>query len=435
MEFDESVAYMRGLLRHGIKLGNDRFEALLTRLGSPQKKLDVVHIAGTKGKGSTTAMAASILHAAGYKVGAYFSPFVYDVRERVQVDGRMIPKADFARLVTQIRPHIEALAETEHGQTTEFELKTAVGLCYFVEQAVDYAVIEVGIGGRLDATNVIPHPRVSAITNIGFDHMEMLGDTLGAIAGEKAGIIKENGLCVTGIEGGEALEVVERVCDQRHARLVTVRAGRDWAATNEGLTIRTARRCLENAKLGLRGAFQHANAALAVTMLDEAGIDRLTDQAVRQGLAEAYAPGRLELVRRSRPTIVADGAHNELAGLVLGDALVSEYGARERAVVLVVGTTRSHSAQDFLKALVASFQPVALVATEPSFRPAPAEDVAAAAKACGIKLVETAIPGKKAARRAWALAKGYPDALIVVTGSFYTVGDTPPAAWQEILGD
>ena len=131
MQFDEALEYMQGRLRLGVKLGNDRFLALLDRLGRPQEALRVIHIGGTKGKGSTTAMAASVLQAAGYKVGAYLSPYVYDVRERVQINGEMISRADFARWVTTIRPHIEALEQTDLGPTTEFELKTAVGLCFF----------------------------------------------------------------------------------------------------------------------------------------------------------------------------------------------------------------------------------------------------------------------------------------------------------------
>lgn len=434
MNFDESAAFMRGLLRHGIKLGNDRFNALLERLGSPHEKLAVVHIAGTKGKGSTTAMAARILQAAGYRVGAYFSPFVYDLRERIQVNGEMIPKEDFARLVSRIRPHMEALAETEHGPTTEFELKTAVGLCYFAEMNVDYAVVEVGIGGRLDATNVISKTLVSAITNIGFDHMEILGHTLGAIAGEKAGIIKEGGLCVTGVETGEALDVIAGVCRERNARLIHLQPGKDWLSNPDGtITIRTEKRQLANASLRLKGRFQHANAALAVAALDWAGIPNLSDDAVREGLAQAYVPGRLELVRGSEPTIVADGAHNELAGFVLGDALVAEYGANRRPVVAIVGMSRGHEPKPFLAALMGGFRPVAVVSTEPSFRPAAAEEVAAAARECGVGHVEVAIPACQAARRALDLAKSHADTLIVVTGSFYTVGDLPPAAWTEIL--
>src|SRR5579862_9444783 len=163
MDFEEALRYMEGLLRFGWKLGNDRFKALCARLGNPQDRYSVVHIAGTKGKGSTTALTAAILRAAGYAVGAYFSPYVYDVCERVQVNGALIPRADFARLVTQIRPHIEALAKTDLGQTTEFELKTLLGFLYFAERNVDFACIEVGLGGRLDATNIVA-PDVTVIT-------------------------------------------------------------------------------------------------------------------------------------------------------------------------------------------------------------------------------------------------------------------------------
>ena len=204
MDFDEALAFMQGRLRLGVKLGNERFLALLARLGDPQDRLRVIHVAGTKGKGSTTAMAAAVLQAAGYKVGAYLSPYVYDVRERIQVNGEMIPRADFARWVSEIRPHVEALEATEHGPTTEFELKTAVGLCWLAEQSVDYAVLEVGLGGRLDATNVVSRPLVTVITNIGLDHVELLGETLGEIAREKAGIVKPGVPCVTGVRGASA---------------------------------------------------------------------------------------------------------------------------------------------------------------------------------------------------------------------------------------
>src|SRR5258706_8156661 len=139
MAFEESLRYMSGLIRFGWKLGNARMEALCERLGSPQNRYAIVHVAGTKGKGSTTALTAAVLHAAGYSVGAYFSPYVYDVRERVQVNGERIPREDFARLVTLVRPHIEALAETEVGQTTEFELKTVLAFLYFAERQVDFA--------------------------------------------------------------------------------------------------------------------------------------------------------------------------------------------------------------------------------------------------------------------------------------------------------
>ena len=290
MRFDEALGYLHGRLRLGEKYGNARFEALLERLGSPHARLNAVHIAGTKGKGSTTVMAASMLQASGYQVGAYFSPYVYDVRERVQINGEPISREDFARYVTFIRPHIEALEQTELGPTTEFELKTAIGFCYFAERQVDYAVIEVGLGGRLDATNVLPRPLVTVITNIGYDHMELLGDTLGLIAGEKAGIVKPGVPCVTGVPiGGEADLVISRICAERNAPLVYVETGPENGA------IQTPRRVLANVELGLRGAFQQANAAVAVAALDAIApesLPPLTETAVRIGLKRAWLPGR-----------------------------------------------------------------------------------------------------------------------------------------------
>ena len=298
MDFDEALGYMQGRLRLGMKLGNERFLALLHRLGDPQECLRVIHIAGTKGKGSTTAMAANVLREAGHTVGMYLSPYVYDVRERVQINGEMISRADFARWVSDIRPHVVALEETEHGATTEFELKTAVGLCYFAERAVDYAVLEVGLGGRLDATNVVTRPLMTVITNIGLDHTELLGETLGEIAAEKAGIVKPGVPCVTGVPvGGEAWEVIARICKERGVPLIPVPSPELGA---DGLTLTTPKRTLAGVRLELRGAFQAVNAAAALYALDAAAPSELppvSDEVARHGLETAWVPGRLEQVR------------------------------------------------------------------------------------------------------------------------------------------
>lgn len=440
MEYEDALRYMHGRLRLGVKLGNERFLALLDRVGNPHETLRVVHVAGTKGKGSTTAMAAGILQAAGYQVGQYLSPYVYDVRERVQINGAMIPQADFARWVARLKPHIEALEATDFGPTTEFELKTAVGLCWFAEQRVDYTVLEVGLGGRLDATNVVPRPLVSVITNIGFDHVELLGDTLAKIAGEKAGIIKPGVPCVTGVPaGGEADEVIARVCRERGATLQHVApcgAGRPdtcFQAANDGtLSLTTPRRALSNLRLRLRGAFQHANAAVAVAALDAISKDelpRLSDEVIRQGLETAFVPGRLEKVAE-QPTVVLDAAHNELAAEALADALRSDYGADRRRLILVVGLSRHHDPESFLRPL-AVLRPAALVATQPSFRPRDAHEVAVAARRYDVPFVMQEPTVTQAARAAWALAG--PDDLLCVTGSFFTVGDVPPAFWSELI--
>ncbi|MGI4790777.1 MAG: bifunctional folylpolyglutamate synthase/dihydrofolate synthase [Janthinobacterium lividum] len=430
MNFDEALAYLEGRLRLGVKLGNDRFLALLDRLGNPQERLRVVHIAGTKGKGSTTAMAASVLQAAGCKVGMYLSPYVYDVRERIQINGAMIPRPDFARWVTQIVPHIEALEQTEFGPTTEFELKTAIGLCYFAEQAVDYAVLEVGLGGRLDATNVVSNPLVTVITNIGLDHTELLGSTLTEIAGEKAGIIKPGIPCITGVpEGGEAWEVIARVCAEKNAPL---RLAAPPKRSPDGLILTTPRRILSGVHLGLRGAFQELNAAAALTALDSIiGGDgpKITDDAARLGLETAWVPGRLEQVLEY-PTVVLDVAHNALSAEVLAEALRAQHGADTRRLTLVVGLSRNHDPEPFLEPLV-SLKPARLIATQPAFRPRPAEDIADAARHFGFANVEV-IDSSIADAVGAALSEAGPDDLICVTGSFYTVGELPPDIWSRI---
>lgn len=434
MDFADALAFMNGRLRLGVKLGNDRFLALLERLGSPHEHLNVVHVAGTKGKGSVSAMCAAILHAAGYKTGAYFSPYVYTVRERVQIDGQMIPETDFARWVSRIKPHVEALEKTDHGATTEFEMKTAVGLCWLHAQQVDVAVLEVGLGGRLDATNVVPHPLVSAITTIGFDHTELLGHTLTAIAGEKAGIVKPGVPCVSGVPvGGEAWREIARVCTMRHAPLSSsaeVTVNRDGT-----LRLSTPQRTLDDITLGMRGAFQQGNAAVAVAALDAiepSRWPRIGDDAMRAGLRGARLPGRLEVVQAHGPTIVVDGAHNEMAAEALAEALRSEFGADRRRVLLVTGMKRNHDPLPFL-AQMAVLCPAVLVATEPGFQPRPVADIADAARTVDIPRVETAPTPVDAARLALSLAG--PDDLICVTGSFYTVGDIPPAVWGTLLNE
>lgn len=430
MDYEDALAYLDGRLRLGVKLGNERFSALLHRLGDPQEHLRVVHIAGTKGKGSTTAMAASVLQAAGYKVGMYLSPYVYDVRERIQIGGAMISRADFARWVSEIAPHVEALEQAEFGPTTEFELKTAVGLCYFAEQSVDCAVLEVGLGGRLDATNVVRKPLVTAITNIGLDHTELLGDTLGAIAGEKAGIVKPGVPCVTGVPpGGEAWDVIARVCRENDAPLLAVAPPEESA---RGLTLTTPRRTLSGLHLRLRGAFQELNAAAALTALDaitDPDGPKITDEAARLGLESAWVPGRLEQVRE-HPTVVLDVAHNEISARALAAALREQHGAETRRLTLVVGLSRNHAPEPFLEPL-AALHPVRLIATQPAFRPRPAVEVAEAAKALGFAAVEVVDSSIADAVR-FALASSGPDDLVCVTGSFYTVGDLPPEFWSQL---
>jgi dihydrofolate synthase/folylpolyglutamate synthase len=407
--YEQSVAYLSGLLQFGIRLDRERFVELLRRAGNPHQRLCCIHVAGTNGKGSTTTFIASILRTAGYKVGAYLSPYVFDLRERIQMNGAMIPKADFARWVEILRTPIEAIAEeTELGSTTEFELKTAVAFCWLAEQQVDFAVIEVGIGGRLDATNIIPPPLVSVVTSIGFDHQSLLGDTLAKIAGEKAGIIKSGTLaCITAVPPGEALDVIAAKAE---AELVPLRTVGPEKAVSSPLT--------------LRGPFQRMNAAVAqaaIQVLRENGVAEVSDTMIRDGLTKATLPGRFQTVLPGNPALVLDVAHNEDGARVLVEALRAEFPGRNYR--FVVGMSRNHDPKPFLQELASLITDGKIVVTAPRFRPKPAEEVAEAARTLGLT-PQTVEPTSSAIVRTWEEAKS--GDVVIVTGSFYVVGETPP---------
>jgi dihydrofolate synthase / folylpolyglutamate synthase len=431
MEFEQALEYMQSLRRHGIKLGNERMEALLARLGDPHRALRCAHVAGTKGKGSTTAMIAAILQAHGFRAGGYYSPYVYDVRERVQVEGEMISHRDFAALVTRIAPHVADLAQTPIGSTTEFELKTALCFRHLANEHVDFAAIEVGIGGRLDATNVIT-PLVSVITNIGLDHTHILGDTHAKIAFEKAGIIKPGIPAITAADHPDALATIRRIAAERDATLTRVTLADDPAVAGEPaisvipqgdvFTVRTRSGDYSDLALRLRGGYQRLNAACAIAAVehiaDDAGFAVRTD-AVREGLRVAYLPGRLEVIAE-RPTVVMDGAHNALAA----EALAREIARMLRGrLLLVVGMATGHPPATVLEHLAPLASTV--YATRPVYsRGLPEDETADAARAwCGDVRIVT--PPLEAARL--ALSDAGPDDLVLVTGSFYTVGDVHPA--------
>jgi dihydrofolate synthase / folylpolyglutamate synthase len=428
MKYEDALAYLESLIRFGIKLDLDRFRMLCERVGSPQNRFKSIHIGGTNGKGSTTTMAASILRAAGYKVGTYLSPYVHDVRERVQVNGKMIPQGDFASIMESIIPDLGAVAATEAGQPTEFEAKTLMAFLYFAQQNVDFACIEVGMGGRFDATNVLD-PIVSVITNVSLDHMDRLGDTVEKIAFEKAGIVKPGRPVVTAA-GDDAWRVIYNAAIERKAPIVCVRPAGDkpcderaqavtWKSDEQGfLTVDTPKRVHERLRLGLPGAFQCANAACAVAAVEfvqESGFP-VSEEAFRRGLAEARIAGRLETLRR-KPTLVIDGAHNPDAAKQLAEAIRTEF--QYRRLILVVGMLSTHSAEDFL----AQVGPLAdhIIATAPAWPLARSVEELAREAARFCPKVTEAMPVHAAVDA--ALAEAGENDLVLVTGSFYTIGE------------
>jgi dihydrofolate synthase/folylpolyglutamate synthase len=346
MNYQESLEYLlrfadyERLPRSGIVWDLRRIERLLKRLGDPQHAARAVHVAGTKGKGSTAAMIEAILRQAGYRTGLYTSPHLLSFTERVKVDGRPIAEADWARLVEVIRPHVEAEnALGDLGELTTFEILTAMAFLHFREVRADYQVVEVGLGGRLDATNVV-RPQVCVLTSISYDHTDVLGDTLTQIAGEKAGVIKPGATVVSAPQFPEAMEVIERVCREKKTPLV--RVGRDvtWmrlAFDETGQDFRLEGRKHDyDLRIPLPGEHQLENAANAVAaaevLVARGALIRAAD--IAAGLTVVDWPGRLQVLRR-RPWLVVDGAHNTYSMRKLGEAL-REYFKYDR-LTLVLG--------------------------------------------------------------------------------------------------
>ena len=440
-QFESALEYIYGLTLLGWKPGLERFTALCERLGSPHKKVRAIHIGGTNGKGSTTAMVSSILKSAGYRVGTYYSPYVYNIRERVQLDCGMISKAAFTRLIDVIRPHAAAIGETDLGHPTEFEVKTALALLYFVEQNVDFAVLEVGLGGRLDATNIV-EPLVSVITNVTLDHMDRLGNTIPEIASEKAGIIKRNGHLVTAVTDTDAFSVIRRTCEEKNSRLWHVNhadGGSPYFSVNQtvsdytptvwepsvedGCTILSVdgiKASYPDLKLRMLGSFQMVNAATAVGVVEalrEKGID-IPESAVRAGLESAYLPGRLEVLQE-KPMLLIDGAHNLDGADQLAKAL--KHCFKYDKLILVMGMVSGHSMDDVL-GILAPLADKFYATASGSARAAKASDIAEVAQAY-CKDVSIVEPVSEAVIR--ALQSGGENDLVCVTGSFYTIGEVP----------
>ena len=307
MTYEEALSYIHSICWKGSKLGLDRTRELLGKLNDPQKELKFIHIAGTNGKGSTAAMLSSILEEAGYRVGLYTSPFINRFNERMQVNHQPIPDEELAALTEYVRPHADAMADSP----TEFELITALAMVWFARQKCDIVVLEVGMGGELDSTNVIDVPEAAVIAAMGLDHVKELGPTMADIARAKAGIIKEGGRVVSYGGNPEADEVIAAVCRARNASLCQP----DFSAivpgdfSLEGQTF--SYKGWRGLRIPLVGAYQMNNAAVVletVEVLRQRGWS-VSDEAVRKGLADTRWPARFEVLRRD-PVFIVDGGHN-----------------------------------------------------------------------------------------------------------------------------
>jgi dihydrofolate synthase/folylpolyglutamate synthase len=307
MTYEEAIAYIHGMYWRGSKLGLSRTVELCGLLGNPQKQLKFIHVAGTNGKGSTCAMLSRVLCAAGYKTGLFVSPYVDRFNERIQLNNTPIPDDDLAAIVTEIAPVVDSM----ENPATEFEVITAAAFLYYARQNCDYVVLEVGLGGELDSTNVIDTPLLAIITAIDFDHMHILGDTIREIASAKAGIIKDGGTVLFYGEHKDALPVIRAACRKHRAKLSVV----DRSTLREGMYDLHGQtfsyKDYTDLRLGLLGRYQLSNAATvidAVQLLRKKGVT-ISDEALRIGLKDTVWPARFELLREDPPFFV-DGGHN-----------------------------------------------------------------------------------------------------------------------------
>lgn len=432
----------------------DRMHEFVRRLGDPQLRVPAVHIAGTKGKGSTAAMAAAILQRAGHRTGLYTSPHLERIEERFVIDGQVCSAQEFVELVRSVEPLVRELDDEASAAglrgLTFFEITTAMALLHFAGRGVDIAVLEVGLGGRLDSTNVC-RPLVCVITSISFDHTHQLGDTLAAIASEKAGIIKLGVPVVSGVLEEEPRRVIESIAERTRSPLRQRgcdfdsrldASGRErhplggsifsYTETSGGKT-----RTLSSLDLNLAGDHQVANAGLAIAAMGELarqGWD-VPESAIRTGLTEVSCPGRVEIVRQ-QPTIVIDTAHNVASAAALVQTL-SEVAGDSQKRVLVFATSRDKDAAGMLRLLLSAFDEIVLTQYRHNPRARSAPELTALAREALAELKSTLRPRLHESpdpHSAWQLARSLTegaDSLLCITGSFYLAAELRPVVLSE----
>jgi dihydrofolate synthase/folylpolyglutamate synthase len=390
----DELKWLNSLEIFGSRLGLERINELLSKLGNPQSKLKCIHVAGTNGKGSVCAMIASVLKEQGYKVGMYTSPHLKRFTERFQVNGEEISQKRLNEIIEKIRPY--------YKNQTFFEIATAIGFLYFFEEKVDFLVLEVGLGGRLDATNVI-EPLVSVITNISLEHTQVLGDREEIIAYEKAGIIKEGKPVVT-LAKGDALKEIKKIAQEKNSKLYIPKK---YHKTDGKFSVNSYR----NMHLGLLGEFQLENASIALKSIDIIKEDYdISDEAIRKGMENVLWPGRLEYIEKN---VLVDCAHNP-GGMSALKKEIMKINCEK--VISVVGILKDKDKKSIVE-IVSSFSDYIVFCEAKSDRASKAEELASYCKVRN----EIVKDVKKALKKAKKLANN--SDLVLVTGSIYTVGE------------
>lgn len=424
MNYKEAMDYIHGTLKFGSKLGLHNIGTLLGLMGDPHKKLKYIHVAGTNGKGSTVAFISSILKASGYKVGIYTSPYIQRFTERIRINEEEISDAELARLTGLVKCKVDEMVARGENHPTEFEIVTTIAFQHYLEKGCDVVVLEVGLGGRFDSTNIIDTPDLAVITTISYDHMDRLGDTLEKIAFEKAGIIKNGGDVVVYEQSPEADAVFQRACDEREAMLCRA----DFSSLelleydiNGQIFNFEGYKKLE---ISLLGEHQTKNAALSIKgaeLLKSKGYS-ITEASIRLGLKNARWPGRFELLKRD-PALLIDAAHNSECAIVLKKALNKYFPGKRFTYILGVLMDKDYMAM--MDAVLPGCHRVITV-TPNSTRALPARDLAVAARAY-CKNVHVSDTIEEAIKL--SLQNATSDDVICAFGSLYYIGEV-----REVFG-
>lgn len=424
MKFDEALEWLFNVRRFGPDRSLEPTKIYLELLGNPQTKFKTIHIAGSNGKGSTSAFIASILQADGYKVGLYTSPHLERFNERIKVNGKEISDVDAERLLTEARIIFEEMLNYPKPMPLRFfDILTGVCFKYFEEQEVDFGVIEVGLGGRLDATNIID-PLVSVITNIGYEHVNILGPTIEDIAYEKAGIIKEYKPIVTGETKQNVLQVFQKIAKEKNSELFVVNEYSEYRRIKTGtdgqiFNLKTPNMEYKNLKIPLLGLHQIINASTAVTAIEALSNYDISihPEAIRRGLMETYWPARLELIHKN-PDIILDCAKDAEATEVVRKTI--EEDLNNRYIIAVVSISSDKNIEGMIKNIAAVADFFILTKHSVTYRATEPERLIKEIEKYG-KPYEVYVNRDEAFKH--ALEKANPDDLILVIGSVYLAGD------------
>ncbi|MEX2104197.1 MAG: folylpolyglutamate synthase/dihydrofolate synthase family protein [Bacilli bacterium] len=432
---DEAISWIHSLLPRGIKPGLRRMEWLMERLDHPERRLKFIHIAGTNGKGSTASYLAHILQEANYDVGLFTSPYIEKFTNRIKYNGQDISNEDLVAMCNLLKPLVDECEQTELGSPTEFEVITAIAIQYFAKVSCPYFVVfETGLGGRLDSTNIIT-PLVSVITNIGYDHMNILGDTLPEIALEKAGIIKSGVPVVSGVTQPEVIDAITRVAKEKQSPIYIY--GQDFYAEHghvssiaQNFSYKDALTDIENIEITLMGPHQVDNAGLAVmtlSVLKQYFAAIIDEEELRRGFQKTTWPGRFERLREN-PTLIIDGAHNAEGATVLRKSLETLYP--EKKIHVLLGLLKDKSIEAFLHEMIPIASTMTMTSPD-SLRAMQAIDLAEVAKSIDPnKILYIEQDWKDAIAQIQSVATL--EDVIVMTGSLYLIADIRKYLLDEV---